>query len=146
MHEFMLMCHHLNRDNVPSVVGLALARAPLSFAAYRYASYLSPTYPAVSFHLVTVTMTFLSSNMELGYLAIVVVITGLIIVYWLSRSIYNLYFHALAGFPGPRWAAISYLPEFYYDFVKGGLYLRKIAEMHEVYGRLPAISHNVSDN
>lgn len=37
-------------------------------------------------------------------------------------------------FPGPWWAAVSYLPEFYYDAVEGGRYFAMIIKMHEQYG------------
>ncbi|GAW11396.1 hypothetical protein ANO14919_007400 [Xylariales sp. No.14919] len=54
-------------------------------------------------------------------------------VYLMSTWIYNLYFHPLAGFPGPKIAAASGLYEFYYDVVKKGQYLYKIEEMHRQY-------------
>ncbi|KAF1835134.1 benzoate 4-monooxygenase cytochrome P450 [Decorospora gaudefroyi] len=71
----------------------------------------------------------------------VVVVTA----YWLGKAIYNLYFHPLAKFPGPRWAAASYLAEFYYDVLCGGQYFKKVIQMHERYGPLVRINpHELS--
>jgi len=69
------------------------------------------------------------------------------ISYWVYNAIYNLYFHPLAKFPGPRWAAASYLAEFYYDVLQGGQYFKKVIEMHEEYGPLVRINpHELSFN
>jgi hypothetical protein len=43
-------------------------------------------------------------------------------------------FHPLSRIPGPRLAAATYLPEFYYDVVKFGCYTKDITRMHEIYG------------
>ena len=53
--------------------------------------------------------------------------------------VYRLYFHPLAGIPGPRMACASQWYEFYYDILKwpGGQYWSKINEMHERYGEVP---------
>jgi hypothetical protein len=66
------------------------------------------------------------------------VVTGLIAIalaYWSCKTVYNIFFHPLAGFPGPWWATTSYLPEFYYDVLKGGMYHKKVIQMHDKYGR-----------
>jgi len=72
--------------------------------------------------------------MELSKSAIVAAFVTVFISYWVYNAIYNLYFHPLAKFPGPRWAAASYLAEFYYDVLQGGQYFKKVIEMHEEYG------------
>lgn len=51
------------------------------------------------------------------------------------RTVYHLYFHPLSKFPGPRIAAATYLYEFYYDVVKGGMYIWEVERMHEKYGQ-----------
>lgn len=48
---------------------------------------------------------------------------------------YNLYFHPLSKFPGPKLAACSHLYEFYFDIIKNGMFMQEIARMHEVYGQ-----------
>ncbi|KAI1108378.1 cytochrome P450 [Nemania sp. NC0429] len=53
---------------------------------------------------------------------------------------YRLFFHPLARFPGPRWAAISRWYEAYYDVVLGGQYTAKIAKLHKEYGPIIRIS------
>lgn len=72
-----------------------------------------------------------SSIFPFGYMTLVAVAFG---VYLVCTWVYNLYFHPLAGYPGPRIAAASGLYEFYYDVIKGGQYLYKIEEMHRKYG------------
>jgi hypothetical protein len=58
------------------------------------------------------------------------------ISYLFVLAIYRLYFHPLAKFPGPRLAALTNGYEFYYDAIKGGMYLKKIEKLHEKYGSL----------
>jgi hypothetical protein len=55
--------------------------------------------------------------------------------YSLFEVIYNVCFHPLAKFPGPWWAGASYLPELYFDVIKGGQYFKKVEEMHKRYGK-----------
>jgi hypothetical protein len=59
----------------------------------------------------------------------------LLFFFGLRVVIYRLYAHPLAGFPGPKLAAASFLYEFYYDVIKSGMYLWEIERMHEKYGR-----------
>lgn len=51
--------------------------------------------------------------------------------------IYRLLCSPIAGFPGPKLAAATWLYEFYYDVIKdgGGLYICQIEELHKQYGR-----------
>ena len=62
-----------------------------------------------------------------------IVVTAL--AYFISLSIYRLYFHPLSGFPGPKLAAITRYFEAYYDLVQNGQYTFKIREMHRKYGK-----------
>ncbi|KAI0474825.1 putative cytochrome P450 [Xylaria cf. heliscus] len=81
-----------------------------------------------------------ASILPFGYATVIATAFG---VYLLFTWIYNVYFHALAGFPGPKIAAASGLYEFYHDVVRGGQYLYKIEEMHRKYG--PIIRINPSE-
>lgn len=49
--------------------------------------------------------------------------------------LYNLYFHPLSKFPGPKLAACSHLYEFYFDIIKNGMFMQEISRIHEVYGQ-----------
>ncbi|KAJ5682420.1 cytochrome P450 [Penicillium macrosclerotiorum] len=59
---------------------------------------------------------------------------------FLWRAIYNLYFHPLRKFPGPKIAAITPLYEYYFDLFKHGMYIWEIEKMHAKYG--PVIRFN----
>lgn len=72
---------------------------------------------------------------------------GLVILIWLAyhilKALYNVSpFHPLSHIPGPRLAAASYLPEFYYDVIKFGRYTSEIRDMHKTYGPLVRINPN----
>lgn len=53
---------------------------------------------------------------------------------FVARCVYDLFFHPLRKFPGPKLAAIWYFYEFYYDVIKDGTYLWEIEKMHRRYG------------
>jgi hypothetical protein len=56
------------------------------------------------------------------------------ICYLLGLVIYRLYFHPLAAFPGPKYAAISRWHEFYYEVVKQGQFTFEVQKLHKRYG------------
>lgn len=61
---------------------------------------------------------------------------GAWLVYHLIKALYNVSpLHPLQHIPGPKFAAASYLPEFYYDVIKYGRYTKEIQKMHEQYGQ-----------
>ena len=57
-----------------------------------------------------------------------------LLLYCIGLSVYRLYFHPLAKFPGPKIAAATLWVEFYYDVVCSGLYIWEIEKMHKKYG------------
>lgn len=69
--------------------------------------------------------------------------TAVVVLAWyiICKCLYNLYFHPLSKFPGPKLAAIGFLYEFYYDVIKDGTYLWEIEKMHRRYGKEPNIHH-----
>lgn len=66
------------------------------------------------------------------------ILAAVAVVYVLGGVIYRLYFSPIAGFPGPKLAAVTYWYEFYYDVVKDGQYIFQIAKLHKRYGRWSA--------
>lgn len=64
--------------------------------------------------------------------------TGLtsIVVFVFGKCFYNLFWHPLSEFPGPKLAALGSLYEFWFDVVKDGQYLWEIERMHNKYGTL----------
>lgn len=61
----------------------------------------------------------------------VVLVTCLYMIY---GAIYRLYLCPIAKFPGPRFAALTFWNEFYYDVWLGGKYTWKLLDYHEQYG------------
>lgn len=55
--------------------------------------------------------------------------------YSAALMIYRLFFSPLAGFPGPKIAAVTGYYESFYDIVLNGQYVFKINDMHEKYGQ-----------
>ncbi|CBF82038.1 protein CYP58C1 [Aspergillus nidulans FGSC A4] len=64
----------------------------------------------------------------------------LIISFYLTRTVYRLFFHPLTRFPGPKITAATGLYEFYHDVVRGGKFLWEIEQMHQVYGPIVRIT------
>ncbi|KUJ19996.1 putative cytochrome P450 [Mollisia scopiformis] len=64
----------------------------------------------------------------------------LLLIYGILLAIYRLVFSPLAGFPGPRIAAISGWYEVYYDVVQSGQYFYKISDLHDKYGPIVRIN------
>ena len=56
------------------------------------------------------------------------------VLYRLSKAIYNLYFHPLHKFPGPKLAAATSLYEFYYSIIRDGEFMWELERMHNQYG------------
>lgn len=67
--------------------------------------------------------------------AVLLWLVALLMGYHLFKMLYNISpFHPLSPIPGPKLAAASYIPEFWYDVVLFGRYTRKIRNMHDKYG------------
>ncbi|PYH87680.1 benzoate 4-monooxygenase cytochrome P450 [Aspergillus ellipticus CBS 707.79] len=64
-----------------------------------------------------------------------------IVTYYVSRTIYRLYFHPLSKIPGPKITVITGLYEFYYDVICGGRFLFQTEKMHQQYGPIVRINH-----
>ena len=62
-------------------------------------------------------------------------IVAAVVLYTVYGAIWRLYLSPIAHFPGPRFAALTFWNEFYYDVWLGGKYTWKIAEYHRRYGK-----------
>jgi len=49
-------------------------------------------------------------------------------------SIYRLFFSPLAGFPGPKLAALTQWYEFYWNVIKPGQFTFHLQDLHDKYG------------
>jgi hypothetical protein len=56
------------------------------------------------------------------------------LLYRVFKAIYNVYFHPLAKFPGPKFAAATHLFEFYWSIVRDGELIWEIERLHKQYG------------
>ena len=59
---------------------------------------------------------------------------GFILLYILGGALYRLYLSPIAGFPGPKLAALTSWYEAYYDIIGKGSYIFEIEKMHRKYG------------
>lgn len=60
---------------------------------------------------------------------------GLWLAFKMLQAFWNVSpLHPLSRIPGPPLAAATYLPEFYYNVIKGGFYSAEISKMHAKYG------------
>lgn len=68
------------------------------------------------------------------------------LVYLLGLVIYRLFFHPLANFPGPKYAAMSRWHEFYYEVVKKGQFTFEVQELHKQYGSTPSSQAKIKNS
>ncbi|KAL2062039.1 hypothetical protein VTL71DRAFT_6305 [Oculimacula yallundae] len=81
-------------------------------------------------------MTFTLQHSLQGLTAVL----GLGIIYLIGIAIYNVYFHPLANYPGPKWCAISRGP-FLWALINGEQ-TRNVAKLHRIYGDVVRIAPN----
>ncbi|KAG7008897.1 hypothetical protein G7Y79_00004g014810 [Physcia stellaris] len=85
----------------------------------------------------------ISANFGNGLKLVAVGLTA----YTLYGAIWRLYLSPVAHIPGPRFAALTFWNEFYYDVFLGGKYTWKLLEYHEKYGPIIRINpHEVHIN
>ncbi|KAJ5165325.1 uncharacterized protein N7500_007155 [Penicillium coprophilum] len=65
---------------------------------------------------------------------------GGLVIYVAVKSIYRLYFHPLSKIPGPKLAAITSGYEFYFNVIKGGMFIWELERLHEIYGPIIRIT------
>ena len=78
--------------------------------------------------------TFLS-NFPFGLNAgIAVGVSAIAVFSTIGLAVHRLIFSELAGFPGPKIAALTGWYEFYFDCWRNGKYIFEIEKMHQKYG------------
>ncbi|KIW83157.1 hypothetical protein Z517_02401 [Fonsecaea pedrosoi CBS 271.37] len=81
------------------------------------------------------------SSMSYSYLSTSLILSGVAgLTYLFGLVVYRLYFHPLARFPGPKYAAISTWHEYYYDVHLQGKFIFYIKALHEKYGPIVRIT------
>lgn len=77
---------------------------------------------------------------DLNVIDLVTISGVLVIVYFVSHAIYNIYFHPLSKFPGPKRAAVSYA--WLMRVLTSGTSPQTHKEIHDKYGPVVRISPN----
>lgn len=70
-----------------------------------------------------------------AYARAALLLIGITFGYTTCLAFYRLVLSPVAGFPGPKIAAVTGWYEFYYDFFLKGSYLYEIEKMHNKYGK-----------
>ncbi|KAJ8453932.1 hypothetical protein ONZ45_g19506 [Pleurotus djamor] len=74
--------------------------------------------------------------------ATLLALSGPLALYYVSQIIYNIFFHPLRHFPGPKFASVSWWYTTYYEVFCDGAFLEKLEELHEQYGPVVRIAPN----
>lgn len=69
-------------------------------------------------------------------------IAFLVITWKALAGIYNVYFHPLARFPGPKWAAFSLWWKVNLELLQGQNLHEKLVQLHSIYGARFFLSPN----
>lgn len=64
----------------------------------------------------------------------------LLFTYIIGNAVYSLTLYPLAGYPGPRWAAVSRIPWWYHAI--GGNQIQWMRKLHSKYGSVVRFSPN----
>ncbi|KAF7536952.1 hypothetical protein G7054_g4077 [Neopestalotiopsis clavispora] len=70
------------------------------------------------------------------------IIGAAFIAFIFLKAIYNIYFHPLRNFPGPKLAAVGPFYEFYYDVIRDGMFMWEVERMHRTYGPIVRVNPN----
>ncbi|KAH8723085.1 cytochrome P450 [Phaeosphaeriaceae sp. PMI808] len=80
-------------------------------------------------------------SVVIGNLSVAKVVSlaiAFVVVRWVVRGIYRVYFHPLSRFPGPKFSAFTRLP--YLTAIAKGELPRHVAQLHEQYGEVVRLS------
>ena len=74
-------------------------------------------------------------NCSASFSSAIITVLVTYLAYVLALVVYRLYYHPLAKFPGPRYAAISRWHEYYHEVVRKGQFSFVIQDYHRKYGK-----------
>ncbi|KAL0066650.1 hypothetical protein AAF712_006253 [Marasmius tenuissimus] len=69
-------------------------------------------------------------------------VVAMLIIWLVFATVYRLEFHALVGFPGPRFAALTHYYRAYYEVFQHGGWLDQLKVLHAKYGPIIRVSPN----
>jgi hypothetical protein len=67
--------------------------------------------------------------------AVLQLVAASFVVYLAGLAVYRLLLSPIAGFPGPKLAALTQWYEFYYNVILPGQFFLHIETLHDKYGR-----------
>lgn len=78
----------------------------------------------------------------MSLISILLRLSAALLAYWIARAIYRITFHPLAGFPGPKLAAITSMYGGWYDLRFAPSYCKQLPALHDKYGPIVRILPN----
>lgn len=72
---------------------------------------------------------------ELASYAVLRLVAASFVLYLAGLVVYRLLLSPIAGFPGPKLAALTQWYEFYYNVILPGQFFLHVETMHNKYGR-----------
>lgn len=80
-------------------------------------------------------VSLLYAFVDWSFTQIVVGATLAWLAYSTASGIYNIYFHPLARYPGPRWAVATKWWKVYVEVYKRESIVDKLFDLHKIYGK-----------
>lgn len=81
-----------------------------------------------------------SPSDEITFVHVVSAAALFLFTYFIGHAVYSLTIHPLAGYPGPRWAAVSRIP--WWIHAVGGNQIPWMLKLHSKYGSVVRFSPN----
>lgn len=78
--------------------------------------------------------------MDTGQIAITILLAW--VTWWIGHSLYNIYLHPLADFPGPTFGRCSRLYKTWIDVVAQSSFVHTLEKLHKKYGEVVRVGPN----